>query len=341
MNNTRLESFTITKPLFSFFLTHVVHYFGTFSIHWDKGTRTSVWFTRIVWNALHCWYNFVLGMSNKKTMRAGEDSGPSDSEGRDKEEEYIVNEYLKSQKQIDALKTNGTVAWLNSIVAFAFRGVQFIGWSCVAYLLIRLVGMTWGTPGLLFKRTYETTSRMVTSLQQFACLEILLSIFGISESPVLGTMFSLAARNVVVLMTLQHSTNERVRESPAVLVAFSALTISEILRCAAFLGNSKLRACCPGTCLRNLHLRSFAILFPLSAMGEWWVMKNAMGLSRELRTIPDLGQGWSFSFPLSYFISSVYFPICLPGYAVVYAYKMGCCKKSSSSSSSENKVKRE
>ena len=54
------------------------------------------------------------------------------SEDESIDEEELVQEYLKAQEQIDTLKKNGTIAWLNSVVSIAFQCVQLIGWCALS-----------------------------------------------------------------------------------------------------------------------------------------------------------------------------------------------------------------
>ena len=130
---------------------------------------------------------------------------------------------------------NAVLGFLNATVLFAYNVVQLIGWSCVAWKLF-LVATEKSKD--TFEATYSATSLLVISLQQFSCLELLLSVAGILPSPLVNVLMQLTARNSVILVAVQFTSSASVLESPAIFITFIAWSVAEIARYSWLLGKT-------------------------------------------------------------------------------------------------------
>ena len=138
------------------------------------------------------------------------------------------------------------------------------------------------------------------------------------------------------MLTLDSDTVQmkEVQESPSIFFMLFALSLSEIIRCTTFLLciiAERKKCCFFRNCfssssyiilINKFRDLSFLTLLPCIIIGEFWTMRNAMIIKNELRRIPDIGQGWTYTFLLSEFILNVYFPLCIPGYVLVYWFRI-------------------
>ena len=242
---------------------------------------------------------------------------------------------------------NDVLGFLNATVLFAYNVVQLIGWSCVAWKLF-LVATEKSED--TFEAAYSATSLLVISLQQFSCLELLLSVAGILPSPLVNVLMQLTARNSVILVAVQFTSSASVLESPAIFITFIAWSIAEIARYSWLLGKTFPDSCAAlNRFLTWVRYNMFLVLYPLGAVGEGWTMWNAMQLE-EVRTLKQVvcqgiqeldenvcsGIG-DQKIALRDFIKYMYFPLFIPGFLFLYFHMLKQRSKKLKSSTVDSK----
>eukprot|EP00040_Diaphanoeca_grandis_P026636 m.149579 g.149579 ORF g.149579 m.149579 type:complete len:251 (+) comp30667_c0_seq2:140-892(+) len=198
---------------------------------------------------------------------------------------------------------------IKSGIAVMYNMVQLVGWCFCAFSLVTAIRND-GIEKIYTSDCYEVVGPTIVQLQELAFIEIVFSLFGIIPSSLPTVVLQLIARNFVILVTVARSPHVQSHQSVALFV-FAWVCI-EIIRFQWLIFKV---VGSPAPALSFIRYACPIVLYPIGLVGEAWSIYRASGESADSDILLTVGE---LTLTLSHVINYVYFPLAIPGFAILY-----------------------
>ncbi|KAK9094535.1 hypothetical protein Scep_026004 [Stephania cephalantha] len=188
---------------------------------------------------------------------------------------------------------------LSNLYLFSYNSLQALGWALSLYAVISSFAST-----ASLNKAYAYSGNLVCLLQTVSGLEVLHGAIGLVPSGFLFPLMQWGGRTHFALAILRKIVE--VQEIPAAFITFFAWSLGEVIRYSHYALNSV------GTSpywLTYLRYTAFIILYPIGmALGEMWLMYQALPLIKEKNLYADFFSGLPFTRCSFFFVFLVIAP---------------------------------
>ncbi|KAK9121520.1 hypothetical protein Syun_019137 [Stephania yunnanensis] len=203
---------------------------------------------------------------------------------------------------------------LSNFYLFSYNTLQALGWALSLYAVISSFAST-----ASLNKAYAYSGNLVCLLQTVSGLEVLHGAIGLVPSGFLFPLMQWGGRThfaLAILRKIVEAEIHKVQEIPAAFITFFAWSLGEVIRYSHYALNSVSTS---PYWLTYLRYTAFIILYPIGmALGEMWLMYQALPLIKEKNLYADFFSGLPFSYytfvkasqyNALYFWAKTYYPL--------------------------------